>query len=206
MQRNLQRHPDSRRAQPTAADASAASVITDPEIAALLAPTRVVPLYSDHGFEGCREVWEPRAVPIDVVPTLRAHQDALEAVLIPADRGCLLARIHALLSHYRAEALPAVVEEAIAADWADDLGDYPAWVVEEACRAWRRDARRYRFRPLPGDIRRLCDEIAAVPLEMRRRLTVLLERSAPPRRPTSLSRADDIRSRVLALADARRMR
>jgi hypothetical protein len=42
------------------------------------------------------------------------------------------------------------------ADWLDDLGEFPASVVGEACMLWRRqgDSRR----PLPGEIRKLCKE------------------------------------------------
>ena len=68
----------------------------------------------------------------------------------PIEPGILLARIMALLAHYRQEPMPPEVERALAADWVDDLGQFPRWALDHACRAWRRDPKRYRFRPLPG--------------------------------------------------------
>ena len=42
----------------------------------------------------------------------------------------------------------------MADDWAEDLGDYPAWVVEAAARQWRRTKR---FKPQICEMIALCE-------------------------------------------------
>lgn len=42
------------------------------------------------------------------------------------------------------------MREAQAEDWLEDLGEFPAEIVEVACRQWRRSNR---YRPTPFDIR-----------------------------------------------------
>lgn len=42
------------------------------------------------------------------------------------------------------------------ADWLDDLSEFPAMIVAEACKRWRQGNTR---RPTPGDIRLACIEI-----------------------------------------------
>lgn len=79
---------------------------------------------------------------------------ALGRALAPAGRGELLARVLTLLSHYRMEAHPAAVEMRIAEDWAEDLGPYPMWAIEEAARVWRRTKR---FKPQISEIVELCE-------------------------------------------------
>jgi len=56
------------------------------------------------------------------------------------------------------------LQTAVACDWAEDLGEFPRWAVEAACRAWRRGDHR---RPTPHDIRALCQA------EVRRQRTTL---------------------------------
>jgi hypothetical protein len=61
-----------------------------------------------------------------------------------------------LLVHYWTENMPASMREAQAQDWLDDLREFGAEVVAEACRRWRRQPGGRR--PTPGDIRALCIE------------------------------------------------
>ena len=87
----------------------------------------------------------------------------------------MLARIHALLAHYRdRDPLPPAVEAAIAEDWLDDVGEWPGWVVTAACKAWRQHPTKYRYKPLPGDIRALCVEITGKLPVIQKRLERLL--------------------------------
>ena len=192
-------------AEPTKAAADQALVPVSDRVAALLQPTRTVPRYGDHGYDGDIEQWEPREISAADVPALRRQLVQVSAAMAPADPGVLLARVLALLSHYRDHnPLPPQVEAAIAEDWADDLGEWPAWVVAAACRAWRQHPTKYRFKPLPGDIRLLCIEIAGKLPVVKQRLERLLA-SAQTCLESTESRASDIRSRVVALAAARKM-
>ena len=126
-----------------------------PAVAAAVRPTRTWSVCDDrHGFSGVREEWVPPRIGPEDLPQLREHLAALEELCMPADRGWLLARVLALLSHYRQEANPSQVEFIIAEDWADDLGEYPAWAVEEAARRWRRTRK---FRPAICEIRELAE-------------------------------------------------
>jgi hypothetical protein len=43
-------------------------------------------------------------------------------------------------------------------DWLEDLKEFPAMFVAEACREWRQDLERGQWRPTPTDIRRLAIE------------------------------------------------
>ena len=185
--------------------ADQALVPVSDRVAALLKPTRTVPRYSDHGYEGDVEVWEPREVTTVDAPALRRQLALVNAAMAPGDPGAILARVLALLSHYRDHnPLPPQVEVAIAEDWADDLSEFPAHVVAEAARRWRRHPTKYRFKPLPGDIRALCVEIAGRLPTIKQRLERLLA-SVPSSLESKESRASDVRSRVVALAAARKM-
>jgi len=185
----------------------------DSALAALLAPQAVHSVFGDHGWEGTREIWQPPGtVPADLVPDIQRHLAAVDAVLCPAERGALLTRILTLLAHYRdRDPLPPDVERAIAQDWAEDLGLFPLWAVEEACRNWRRDKRRYRFKPLPGDIRNLCEQAVEHPARLRHRLGKLLDVAGIGCRTPVLpadpgrQRAADLRGRIRMLAEEKRV-
>jgi len=195
-------------AQVTRAEASGALQPVSAAVATLLAPQRVSGRYSEDGaWLGQTEYWAPPAVvPPAAIPDIMRQAAQIDEALAPADRGALLARIHALLSHYRQEALPAAVEQAIAEDWADDLGEYPMWAVEQACREWRRHPTKFRYKPLPGDIRNLCVELVIDLTTMRVRVQTLLDRAAPARVTAGpASRAADVSDRIRKLAAARRM-
>lgn len=161
---------------------------------------------ADDHFVGTKEIWRPQPVDPADVPELSRTLASVEEALAPAERGRLLARVLALLAQYRdRDPLPPAVEQAVAEDWADDLGDFPEWAVVEACRRWRRDPVRYRFKPLPGDIRALCADVVAKETTLAYRLRTLLssasiDRGLPPPR-----RADDVKARVAALAAAKRV-
>lgn len=75
-----------------------------------------------------------------------------------ANRKEIAGRIAALLTHYWSSTEPAAVRQAQLNDWLEDLEEFPAELVGEACRDYRRSADRAR-RPLPGDIRMICIRI-----------------------------------------------
>lgn len=89
------------------------------------------------------------------------------------DRRRLVARVTATLAGHFVPDMPGPVMEAVIADWADDLGEFPEWAIAEAFRAFRRTEDR---RPTIAAIRALCQplvEEAAVELERCRRLLAL---------------------------------
>ncbi len=194
---------------PTVEIAQQSLVPVSERVEALLKPVRTLPRYSDFGYEGQTEIWEPGEVTLADLPELESQLDQIDEVMEPAEPGALLARIHALLAQYRdREPLPSQVEAAIVQDWLDDLGEYPFWVIVEACKQWRRHPTKFRFKPLIGDILALCKEISVRQRVQRERLRKLL--ASVPRRPLAQTdipdaRANDIRSRVIALVAAKKM-
>ena len=138
-------------------------------------------LFPDNGTVRITETWQPPSEVADGVAGLAMqHLSELEAALQPAERGVLLARILALLSHFRAEPNPPQVEQMIADDWAEDLGEFPIWAVEQACRQWRRTRK---WRPQICEMVALCREAVAEPETRRQRLRALLQRAAAKRNP-----------------------
>ncbi len=116
--------------------------------------------FSDDGFAGLAEIWTP---PEGVTPRhaalARQALEELEAdILAPAAPNHLLGRILALLSHYPAKATSPEVEQLLAMDWADDLGEFPAWAIDQAARSWRRSRK---WRPSIAEMRALCEDACA---------------------------------------------
>jgi hypothetical protein len=73
----------------------------------------------------------------------------------PATVSAISILVTKLLSHYwTAEEHPAA-RQAQVEDWIGDLIEFGSGVVQEACAEWRRSETR---RPLPADIRKLCQE------------------------------------------------
>ena len=133
-------------------------------------------LFPDAGPARRAERWSPPAMqnPAETAAVerrLRALDDALQ----PAHRGALLARMLALLSHYRMDPHPPEVEQRLADDWADDLGAYPLWAVEAAARTWRRTRR---FKPQPVEMVALCEEACGSLRQERDRLRQITDRTA----------------------------
>jgi hypothetical protein len=195
---------------------SSATAPVSPRVAQLVAPTRTTAILTTPGgddiiFGGVREEWRaPRSVDPADVPDLRRQMALLDEALRPADRGPLLARVLTLLSHYRDQnPLPPEVERAVAGDWADDLGEFPSWAIEEACRRWRRDKKKYRFKPLPGDIRHLAEEETRQAQTLRLRVSMLLKAAAGQghTRPTPAAglpgRPGSVQDRITQLARAK---
>lgn len=64
-------------------------------------------------------------------------------------------QIFRLLTHYWAANEDDAVRRLQAQDWINDLKDYPAATVSDACTAWRRTEEK---RPTIAGLRKLCDE------------------------------------------------
>lgn len=154
--------------------------------------------FSDDGFDGVREEWSP---PAGVsAAQAAAAASALEVLrrgpLAPASPDRLLARVLALLSHYPAKGLSPEVEQMVALDWAEDLGEFPAWAVDRAARVWRRTRK---WRPSIAEMRDLCREACAGERALAERLARLAQ-AAPL---TGAGPGDKVRA--LATAAVRRM-
>lgn len=155
--------------------------------------------FADDGFDGVREEWSP---PAKVTPAQAAAAGmALETLrrgpLAPASPDRLLARVLALLSHYPAKGLSPEVEQMVALDWAEDLGEFPAWAVDRAARIWRRTRK---WRPSIAEMRDLCREACARERALAARLALLATAAEPAR---GAGAADKVRA--LAAGAVRRM-
>lgn len=188
----------------TLADIEQATRPPSPRLAELLKPVRTVPRYDDYGYAGDTEIWQPTTVTSGDAHEIGQHLEHLNRAMEPAESEGLLARIFALLSHYRTADLPEAVERAIAADWLEDLAEYPQAAIDRACQLWRRDPKKGRFRPSIAEIRALCDEQVRQARTTADRLTRLLQ-SLPHQQLEQSARQTDIRARVLQLARSKRM-
>lgn len=136
--------------------------------------------FADDGFADVVEDWTP---PVGVTPrhaalARRALAEIDDCILAPAPANHLLGRVLALLSHFPAKATTPEVEQLLAMDWADDLGEFPAWAIDQAARIWRRTRK---WRPSIAEIRALCEEACAaerVLAERLRAIAVAGERTA----------------------------
>ncbi|HYF89513.1 hypothetical protein [Azospirillum sp.] len=159
-------------------------------VAALPAPLREIlaagrlehrPRFGDDGFEGLTEIWSPPATVTvrQAAMAQRALDDLEGSVLAPAEPDRLLGRVLALLSHYPAKGLTPEVEQLVAMDWVEDLGEFSGWAIDQAARTWRRTKK---WRPSIAEMRALCEEAC----EKERRLAECLRRLAAkgPRVPS----------------------
>ncbi|CAO3363573.1 hypothetical protein [Azospirillum palustre] len=116
--------------------------------------------FGDNGFDGLSEIWSPPATVTarQAAMAQRALADLEGSVLAPAEPDRLLGRILALLSHYPAKGLTPEVEQLVAMDWVEDLGEFPGWAIDQAARSWRRTRK---WRPSIAEMRALCEEACA---------------------------------------------
>lgn len=148
-------------------------------IKASIASSRMV--FPADGSVKMLEFWKP--VLVDEGPELtviEGYLSSLEAYLASATRWELLGRLLALMSHFRLDPHPPEVEARIADDWAEDLGSFPMWAVEEAARRWRRTKR---FRPQICEMVDLCETICADRFQERDRLRSIVNASRINRNP-----------------------
>lgn len=81
------------------------------------------------------------------------------------NRELVAGRVAALLAHYWTDPMPENLQAMLASDWLDDLVEFPAPIVAEACQSWRRTERR---KPMPSDIRSRCLELQREAAEQNR--------------------------------------
>jgi hypothetical protein len=87
----------------------------------------------------------------------REVEAAVSALSQPAHPAELMVRVLALLNPYFEKDTPQAVREAELDDWAEAIGGYPMWAVQNACRWWKSgDNADRRKRPLEGDIAARC--------------------------------------------------
>jgi len=140
-------------------------------------------LYPEAGPARRVERWSPPVLHgPDEVAAVERRLLVLDDAIQPAHRGALLARVLALLSHYRMDPHPPEVEQRLADDWAEDLGTYPLWAIEEAARTWRRTRR---FKPQPAEIVALCEDGYGSLRQERDRLRQVADGEAARRSPLS---------------------
>ncbi len=161
-------------AAPAAERGAALTTALPAPLREILAAGRVErrPRFGDRGFDGITEDWSP---PEGVTGqhaqmARRALGELTGSILAPASPDHLLARVLALLSHYPAKGTTPEVEHLIALDWAEDLGEFPAWAVDAAARSWRRTQK---WRPSIAEMRALCEEVCAPERALARRLSVI---------------------------------
>ncbi|MCW2238954.1 hypothetical protein [Azospirillum canadense] len=156
--------------------------------------------FTDDGFDGVTEDWTPPATVTEqhVRMARRALDELAATVLTPVSPEHLLARILALLSHYPAKGMTPEVEQLVALDWAEDLGEFPSWAVDTAARTWRRTRK---WRPSIAEMRALCAESCAEERALATRLAAIAS-SAPE--PGGNHRSTRVQS--LAAGAIRRMR
>ncbi len=146
------------------------------------------------------ERWEPRPMTTLQAAEAEAYLSVVEDMVAPADKGRLLTRVLALLSHYRSDPNPPEVEFLIAEDWADDLAEFPAWAVDEAAREWRRSRK---FKPQICEIRDACIRIAAKEMRLANKLRRLLQanqRQADPKQQEVARITSGLASKLCAAA------
>jgi hypothetical protein len=122
--------------------------------------------------------WTPTPLPSVLVPVAEAALAQLEGFLAPADEGWILSRVLVLFSHYPDRRFTPEIEEAIAADWAEDLAGYPRWAIDQAARSYRRNPDN-RWRPTPGVFLALVDELIGSAPRERDRLRQVLALGPP---------------------------
>ncbi|WP_376962371.1 hypothetical protein ABNQ39_18175 [Azospirillum sp. A26] len=157
--------------------------------------------FTEDGFADVVEDWTPPdgVTPRHAALARRALSEIADTILAPASANHLLGRVLALLSHFPAKATSPEVEQLLAMDWADDLGEFPAWAIDQAARRWRRTRK---WRPSIAEIRALCEEACAEENSLADRLRAIAmagERAGDSGNPTGAVRP------VLASA-MRRMR
>lgn len=128
--------------------------------------------FTDDGFADVVEDWTPPAgvTPRHAALARRALAEIDQAILAPAPANHLLGRVLALLSHFPAKATTPEVEQLLAMDWADDLGEFPSWAIDQAARVWRRTRK---WRPSIAEIRALCEEACAAERALAERLRAI---------------------------------
>ena len=133
---------------------------------------------SDGSYVGSSSSWAPPAT-VDARTAQAAATIAADierTILAPCDPAHLLARVYSIFAHCAPKApLPPEVEALVAADWAEDLGEFPAWAIDAAARQWRRSSR---FRPSIAEMRALSEDLCRPERRLVERLMTIARRAS----------------------------
>lgn len=135
--------------------------------------------FAEDAFAGVSEHWHPPPTVTgrQAAAAQRALDEVERTILAPAPPAHLLARILALLSHYPAKGLTPEVEQMVALDWSEDLGEFPSWAIDHAARVWRRTKK---WRPSIAEIRTLCEDACARERALAERLRAVARAGTAP--------------------------
>ncbi|HEX6972701.1 MAG TPA: hypothetical protein VF234_10830 [Limnochordia bacterium] len=131
-------------------------------------------IFSEDGqFLDCEPgAWFPVELAENALAEARQALYEHDRWLAPAKPERIAARVATLLAHYWVGQMPASLQTAVASDWIEDLREFPAHVIDEAARKWRRMETR---RPTPAAVRDLCQRIVATHRRHRDQLRQLVE-------------------------------
>lgn len=139
-------------------------------------PGRVI-FGEDGQFDTVDAEWQLPAVVTD-----EQRQDARRALaeyerhLAPAPVEHIGGRVLGALAHHYVPNMPSKVSAIVADDWLEDLGEFPAWAVDEAFKRWRRMEER---KPTIAGIRDLCHRIVRKDRQTVERLRKIADHGAP---------------------------
>lgn len=94
--------------------------------------------------------------------TLQRQRHSTQSQDTSRDVAGIIARL--LLHYYSPGDLSEAARKAMAQDWVEDLVEFGAKTVADACQEWRRSQHR---RPVPSEIRKLCSEMRRVSQDRR---------------------------------------
>lgn len=104
-----------------------------------------------------RPDWRPPTLTAEMRAEASAAIVEWREALAPGDPLLIMGRIHTLLAHWRdRDGLDEPTRDAVNDDWMSVLHRYPLWAVHAAATQWL--TMEQRWRPLPGNIRLLCDQ------------------------------------------------
>jgi hypothetical protein len=140
----------------------------------LVRPRTVGGRFSEDGrtFLGCVEEWRVPAVVAEDIPSVRIALGEIDRFLEPGGPGENLSLVYRLLIRYPDKRDLSERDQRLdAEDWAEDVEDYPAWAVREACRTWRRTRK---WRPQSCEIIELCEGLVEPHRRIRERLSMIM--------------------------------
>jgi len=108
-----------------------------------------------------------------------------------------MGRVATLLSHFFVSSTEEAEMRAMLSDWADALGEFPQWAIEEACREYLRTQER---KPTIAAIRKLCQQHFAV-VEFTCQKAMRGPSEAEARSAHSEAHRAEMRDRVASLAE-----
>lgn len=140
------------------------------------------------------ETFHPPAV-VTAAEAAEARQAlvAYDRHLAPAPTARVIGRVTVALAHWYVPDMPHVLAKGLMADWANDLGEFPEWAIEEAFAKWRRANSE---KPRIADIRDLCQRAIRKAAHERHRLRAIIRVAEAPAKPQADRAGGVVRSAV----------